>query len=155
MHSNFIPPISIEDFAAYLDGNLLPEDMDNVSAIIENDSAMQDIAFNFQAIDDTMTNNEPLEFMLPNELSSLDFEIPSIDNNIYNDDFYDIQKVADTLAMDETTGADDVDIDTYTNDDTSVLGHQNLSDYSTDNNDNNLINQDSVDLDDTPDYNDL
>ena len=54
MHKDFEPPISIEEFAAYLDGNLSDDEMQRVSSEIENDEAMQDIAVNNLSIEDAL-----------------------------------------------------------------------------------------------------
>lgn len=37
MHKDFIPPVSIEEFAAYLDGNLTEEGMNEVASAIHAD----------------------------------------------------------------------------------------------------------------------
>ena len=82
MHKDFVPPISIEEFAAYLDGNLSDDEMQRVSSVIENDEAMQDIADNNQSIEDLLSNCESSEFILPDELTSLDFDIPQFDESM-------------------------------------------------------------------------
>ena len=56
MHKDFIPPVSIEEFAAYLDGNLSNDEMKAVSSVIANDDAMQDIVLNSQTLDETLSN---------------------------------------------------------------------------------------------------
>ena len=81
MHKDFVPPISIEEFAAYLDGNLSDDEMQRVSSVIENDEAMQDIAVNNLSIEDALSHYESSEFTLPDELTSLDFEIPQFDDS--------------------------------------------------------------------------
>lgn len=80
MHKDFVPPISIEEFAAYLDGNLSDNDMQRVSSVIENNEAMHDIVLNSQSVDEALSNYEPLELVLPDELASLDFDIPQFDD---------------------------------------------------------------------------
>ena len=81
MHKDFEPPISIEEFAAYLDGNLSDDEMQRVSSVIENDEAMQDTAVNNLSIEDALSHCESSEFILPDELTSLDFEIPQFDDS--------------------------------------------------------------------------
>lgn len=81
MHKDFVPPVSIEEFAAYLDGNLSDDEMQRLSSVIENDEAMQDIAVNNLSIEDALSHCESSEFILPDELSSLDFEIPQFDDS--------------------------------------------------------------------------
>ena len=87
-----MPPVSIEEFAAYLDGNLSDDEMKAVSSVIANDDAMQDIVLNSQTIDETLSNCEPLDLMLPDNLSSIDFEIPQFEDT--NDDNWKQLEVA-------------------------------------------------------------
>lgn len=76
-----MPPVSIEEFAAYLDGNLTEDGMNEVaSAILSNDS-LQNIMSSCCAIDDTIVNYEPLQLTVPVDISSTDFEIPQMDDN--------------------------------------------------------------------------
>ena len=62
MYKDFVPPVSIEEFAAYLDGNLSDDEMQRVSSVIENDEAMQDIAVNNLSIEDALSHYESSEF---------------------------------------------------------------------------------------------
>ena len=97
MHKDFVPPISIEEFAAYLDGNLSDDEMQRVSSVIENDEAMQDIAVNNLSIEDALSHREPSEFTLPDELTSLDFEIPQFDDSNsmnFDNDWEDLEVAA-------------------------------------------------------------
>ena len=100
MHKDFVPPISIEEFAAYLDGNLSDDEMQRVTSVIENDEAMQDIAVNNLSIEDALSHYESSEFTLPDELTSLDFEIPQFDdsNSMNFDNDWEDLEVADCAA---------------------------------------------------------
>ena len=100
MHKDFEPPISIEEFAAYLDGNLSDDEMQRVTSVIENDEAMQDIAVNNLSIEDALSHCESSEFTLPDELTSLDFEIPQFDdsNSMNFDNDWEDLEVADCAA---------------------------------------------------------
>lgn len=80
MHNDSIFPVSIEEFAAYLDGNLTVEDMNRVSSIIDCNSDMHSIAESVQLVDETFASYSPLELTLPDDISSMDFKIPQIDN---------------------------------------------------------------------------
>ena len=44
MHKDFVPPVSIEEFAAYLDGNLTDDGMEYISSVISNNQNLADIA---------------------------------------------------------------------------------------------------------------
>ena len=97
MHKDFVPPVSIEEFAAYLDGNLSDDEMQRVSSVIENDEAMQDIAVNNLSIEDALPHCESSEFTLPDELTSLDFEIPQFDDSNsmnFDNDWEDLEVAA-------------------------------------------------------------
>ena len=98
MHKDFVPPISIEEFAAYLDGNLSDDEMQRVSSVIENDEAMQDIAVNNLSIEDALSHCESSEFKLPDELMSLDFEIPQFDDSMNFDNAWEALEVAACAA---------------------------------------------------------
>lgn len=151
-------PVSVEGFAAYLDGNLSQEDMAKVESVISTDDAMHDILINCQAIDDAMINCGPLELLIPDEISSLDFEIPSIDDNIFNDGYFDFPEVtacAAELIINEATDTEDVDAHANANEDLDVLNHPRFTEDITENIDNHLTNQDGVDINDTPEFNDL
>ena len=39
-------PVSIEEFAAYLDGNLSDDEMQRIDSVIENDESMQGVMEN-------------------------------------------------------------------------------------------------------------
>ena len=109
MHKDFVPPISIEEFAAYLDGNLSDDEMQRVSSVIENDEAMQDIAVNNLSIEDTLSNCEPFELRLPDNLTSFDFEIPQFDDSMNIDNAWEALEVAACAA--DTTYCDPTEYD--------------------------------------------
>lgn len=158
MHNNLVLPVSVEEFAAYLDGNLSQENMDKVESIIATNDSMHDIALNSQTIDDTMTNIEPLELMIPDDMSSSDFEIPNIEDHFVENDYFDYPEVAACEA--DPFGDDDIErdapnADSLNHQETCGFEHPEFSENITETNDDILINQDGVDFDDTPDYNDL
>lgn len=91
-----LPHISIEKYAAYLDGNLPDEEMQQMDAFIQNDPEMQAFveAGNYiDAISETaLLEDEPVPFdiELPSiELPSIDTELP-FEPNSYIDDFFPI-----------------------------------------------------------------
>lgn len=87
-------PVSIEKFAAYLDGNLSDDEMQRVKAVIDGDEGMQDVISNNQYIDETLSNNKPLELVLPDELTQFDFDIPQFDDSINIDGYWEELEVA-------------------------------------------------------------
>ena len=75
--------MSIEEFAAYLDGNLTEDGMNEVATVIHSDESLQDIMSSCHTIDDTIANYEPLQLTVPEDISSTDFEIPQMEDNDY------------------------------------------------------------------------
>lgn len=133
MHKDFVPPISIEEFAAYLDGNLSDDEMQRVSSVIENDEAMQDIADNNQSIEDLLSNCESSEFILPDELTSLDFDIPQFDESMNIDNAWGDAVVAacaaDTTCYDPAEHDDSSMLPSHENND-GILHEESLGDVS-------------------------
>lgn len=69
---------SIEKFAAFLDGNLLPDEMEQISSEVNNDEMMRDILSASKQVDETIDSYTPEDLVLPDELISYDFELPSL-----------------------------------------------------------------------------
>lgn len=100
-------PISIERFAAYLDGNLDSNDMRDVFIQIHGDDVLQQIAEQNVAVDKDMNN---AFYESRNEISLDDIEIPQIvsegsDINML-DEFYH-EKGAENMSLGQLT-ADDI-----------------------------------------------
>lgn len=83
MHKDFVSPVSIEEFAAYLDGNLTEDGMNEIASTIHADDSLQDIMSSCHTMDDTIANYEPLQLMVTEDISSTDFEIPQMVDNDY------------------------------------------------------------------------
>lgn len=86
--------ISIEKYAAYLDGNLPDEEMQQMKAFIDNDADMQAVLETDSNIggdlDLDLLENEPVSFVMdlpPIELPSLEATSPFEDNSIIEDFF--------------------------------------------------------------------
>ena len=73
MHKNFVPPISIEEFAAYLDGNLSEEEMNKITSVINIEDNLQAIMSNCHTIDNSMASYERFEQIIPKDILSDDF----------------------------------------------------------------------------------
>lgn len=89
MDSQFISPISVEKFAAYLDGNLPEAEMQSVSSLINKNVDLAEIIDACDFIDEAIEYNSFLGQELPEEIRSLDFEIPNLDD-IDNFEFEEI-----------------------------------------------------------------
>lgn len=73
MDKPFVPPISIEKFAAYLDGNLPENEMLNVSLLIESNDDMQQIMQINDSVNEALEANDFIDMDLPEEIAPMDF----------------------------------------------------------------------------------
>ncbi|OYP42978.1 hypothetical protein [Prevotella sp. P4-119] len=71
--------ISIEKFAAYLDGNLSIEETQDVAGLIMNDSALSELLAVNTAVDSQVQQMEESGFVLPDDLANMEFDYPHID----------------------------------------------------------------------------
>ena len=79
-------PVSIEEFAAYMDGNLADDEMQRVGTVIEHDETMQGIVGQNAIIEDLQQTYDRDDCILPLEFESFDFNIPNITQLEYNSD---------------------------------------------------------------------
>lgn len=104
MHKDFVPPVSIEEFAAYLDGNLTEDGMNEVASAIQSDCFLQNVMSSCHIVDETVSAYEPLQLTVPEEISSTDFEIPQvdIDNTLlfYSQQMFDDAGFSNVLSQD-------------------------------------------------------
>lgn len=78
---NNIFPVSIEKFAAYLDGNLSADEMQEMSALVSSDSCMLDIISASEIVDNTVENYTPEEIAEFHEtIESSPFSLPDLDS---------------------------------------------------------------------------
>lgn len=158
MHKDLVPPVSIEEFAAYLDGNLTEDGMNEIASAIHSDDSLQDIMSSCHTIDDTIANYEPLQLTIPEDIAA-DFEIPQVDDNDYLNvgDWADLDVAACTIDP-FTPEIIDTDDDT-----SSMSSHTDFTDDSTDISSGHLENNlndtmssgDELTDFDNRDYNDL
>ncbi|OKY94502.1 MAG: hypothetical protein BHV67_15245 [Bacteroidales bacterium 43_36] len=74
-------PVSIEEFAAYMDGNLSDDEMQRVSSVIEHDDTMQDVMNSIEQSELTLSEYTPDDLQLPKEIADGEFELPETDNH--------------------------------------------------------------------------
>ena len=158
MYKDFVPPVSIEEFAAYLDGNLTEDGMNEVAFAINSEDNLHAIMSSCQTVDDTLANYEPLQLTVPDEISTMDFEIPNVND-------CDYLNIGDWADFDVAACAADTSVDDFMNpgnDIASTNHHTGLDDDSSDmasdhfkDDWNHSSNEESsIDFDNT-DYNDL
>lgn len=156
-----MPPVSIEEFAAYLDGNLTEDGMNEVASAINSEDNLHAIMSSCQTVDDTLANYEPLQLTVPDEISSMDFEIP----NVNDGDYLNIGDWADLDVAACSACAADTSVDDFMNpenDIASMNDHTGLdddpsdmvSDHFMDDWNHSSNEESSIDFDNT-DYNDL
>lgn len=93
MDNPLLSKLSIEQFAAYLDGNLNAEDMDSIDSIVSSDDAFREITELSDEIDEEVQDYFKDDYSLISEMEVLDFnelEIPilSLDDSIPSLDVY-------------------------------------------------------------------
>ena len=83
-------PVSIEEFAAYMDGNLSDDEMQRVSSVIEHDDMMQDVMDSMEQSELTLSEYTPDDLQLPEEITGGGFEMPEIAESpaFIDSDFY-------------------------------------------------------------------
>lgn len=156
-----MPPVSIEEFAAYLDGNLTEDGMNEVASAINSEDNLYAIMSSCQTVDDTLANYEPLQLTVPDEISTMDFEIP----NVNDGDYLNIGDWADLDVAACSACAADTSVDDFMNpgnDIASTNHHTGLDDDPSDmasdhfmDDWNDIIGGDEFTELDYTDYNDL
>ena len=73
-------PVGIEEFAAYIDGNLTDDDKQRVGTVIDESKDMQEIIDSCNSIDELYDYNEFVgDTIIPNEIERMEFDIPNLD----------------------------------------------------------------------------
>lgn len=116
MHKNFVPPVSIEEFAAYLDGNLTDEGMSRIDSLVSTNPDMEELVDASVTVDEGIEDYLQDEFAYEADMTALedsDFDLPDLDaytTNQAETDFpesMDVAHAADAADVtDETTGVD-------------------------------------------------
>lgn len=98
--NNFDYPVSIEEFAAYLDGNLSEEDTERINSIIEQNDTMQDVIDCIEMSDNALEEQSVYGTEIPDDILNSDFEIPDVGLSIpLNDDYTDDISNSDDTSM--------------------------------------------------------
>lgn len=138
MDSQFIFPISIEKFAAYLDDNLQENEMQEIEAAISQNDSLEELVDMSDMIDEDVQTYLQDDFTYDADMSMLDesdFEIPQFDEiseeislvasaadgsdeNI--DGMLDVAAAAEPIVIDQLT---DINDDQYDFTDSDVLSH--------------------------------
>lgn len=76
MYKHSLP--SIEQFAAYLDGNLSQSEMQQFSQLAEQNDALHQLLDANSVVDNTLTGFTDSDLQLPPEIVGSDFQLPTI-----------------------------------------------------------------------------
>lgn len=74
-------PLSIEEFAAYMDGNLSDDEMQRIGSVIENDETMQGVMDSMKQSELTLAEYGQEDMQLPKEIADGEFDLPETDNH--------------------------------------------------------------------------
>ena len=110
MDKLFIPPVSVEQFAAYLDGNLPGSQMHNMDLLIATDPVMMELSEISDVIAEDTQYYMNDDFAIEADMIMLDehdFELPDIDSNDMNLDVETEIEVASTSALENDNLNDD------------------------------------------------
>lgn len=88
MHKDFVPTVSIEKFAAYLDGNLTEEGMNEVASAIHSDDSLQDILSSGYMVDETLSTYDDWNQIVQDDIFTDGFDIPNIEENLDASDIF-------------------------------------------------------------------
>ena len=88
MHKDFVPPVSTEEFAAYLDGNLTEEGMNEVASAIHADDSLQDILSSGYMVDETLSTYDDWNQIVPDDIFTDSFDIPNVEGILDASDIF-------------------------------------------------------------------
>lgn len=115
MDKNFMPPVSIEKFAAYLDGNLSDDEMNRIDSLVSTNPDMEELVAVSDEVDEAIQVYMQDEFAYEADMTALedsDFDIPNLEADITSHtgtDTLDYREVACAAdAADEIADIDEI-----------------------------------------------
>lgn len=111
---------SIEEFAAYLDGNLSQQEMQQFSQLAANNGALQQLLNANSVVDDTLYGLTDTDLQLPSDLVSADFDLPTIPS----------EEVSALVSL-SPESADDMFAAACADDEVSISSDINSDDHTT------------------------
>lgn len=118
MFNHTIP--SIEEFAAFLDGNLSQSEMHQFSQFVEHDETLHQLLDANSVVDDTLNGFTDAELQLPSDLLGVDFELPTIPS-----------EEVSTLVSLSPEPVDDMLVTACSDNDVSMFSEMNQDDNTT------------------------
>ena len=146
MDKFFMPPVSIEKFAAYLDGNLSDDEMNRIDALVSTNPDMEELVTVSDEVDEDIQVYMQDEFAYEADMTVLedsDFDIPNLEADLTphigtdTPDYREVACAADAIdeinEIDETSQLnddnDEIDEDEFGNDE--FMTHQDNDSFST------------------------
>lgn len=83
--------ISIEKFAAYLDGNLSIEETQDIARMIMNDSTLSELLAINTVVDNQVQQMEERGYALPDDIANMEFGSPHLDETTEYSNLDDIE----------------------------------------------------------------
>ena len=128
MKNDVLNSISVEKFAAYLDGNLSSDEMQQVSSLMETNEMMHDIYAVSGLVDETLANYTGDDLTLPEEITSTDFELPSLFHDLQTSDSPEVFEVAASASCADVIDECNTDVDCLLNDDNPTKDFSSFED---------------------------
>lgn len=97
MHDDLMPNISIEEFAAYLDGNLLPDGMERIEQAISSDPSLAAIKGLSDRVESDVDSFYENNLQIPESIANLDFDLPNFGDFNVSQNTHELE-VANILA---------------------------------------------------------
>ncbi len=155
MDKDFMPPVSIEKFAAYLDGNLSEDEMNRIDALVSTNPDMGELVVISDEVDEDIQVYMQNEFAYEADMTALensDFDIPNLDADItphIGDDSTEYREVACVAdAADEITDIDETVEEMFESDEFQFLQNEDSPNTFNEGNDNNAQESSDFSLDD-------
>lgn len=133
-------PVSIEIFAAYMDGNLSIEEMHNIESLINNNNSLCQIKFIYDEIEtkqDSVMDSEYLD-----KIESHDFKIPDVSISEQGE-------ITDEQDIIDDDNADDYESNNRDSDEFAESENEEDDSYHSDDDDN--TEESDNDIDEDPD----
>ncbi|WP_297250025.1 hypothetical protein [uncultured Prevotella sp.] len=111
---------SIEEFAAFLDGNLSQSEMHHFSQFAEQDETLHQLLDANSVVDESLGGFTDAELQLPSDLVGVDFELPTIPS-----------EEVSTLVSLSPEPVDDMLVAACSDDDVSMFSEINQDDNTT------------------------
>ena len=124
MHKDFVPPVSIEEFAAYLDGNLTENGMNEVASVINTNDSLHDIMSSCNLVEEELFNNDNWEQIISEEYSIDSLEISNIEENLDASDIFFLND--DSIHVETVDSLQDVNAFTVTDNDKMNINNSNF-----------------------------